>query len=98
MLRLIQGEEPVPALYKVVSEGFIFLANAQSVDDAEAIECVLVLRILAQLGYLPERPELAPFVAPAADQLFSLELTAQAARSRSLLIKAINESLGATGL
>jgi DNA repair protein RecO len=107
MLRLIQGEEPVPLLYKTVSEGFEVLANAQSKGDAEAIECVLVLRILAQLGYLPERPELAPFIS---DQLparttgivrsggFSLELTVQAARSRTLLIKAINESLGATGL
>ncbi|MDE1925249.1 MAG: recombination protein O N-terminal domain-containing protein [Patescibacteria group bacterium] len=99
MLRLIQGEEPVPVLYKTVSEGFEFLVDAQNMRDAQAIECVLVLRILAHLGYLPERPELAPFVATSsADELFSLELTAQAARSRTLLIKAINESLTATGL
>lgn len=98
MLRLIQGEEPIPRLYKTVSEGFEFLVNAQNSSDAEAIECVLVLRILAHLGYLPERPELAPFVTPATEELFSLELTAEAARSRTLLIQAINESLDATGL
>lgn len=95
LLRLVAGEEHTPALYTSVVEGFSYLANAQSDTDAEAIECVLVLRILAHLGYLPQRQELLPFVA---DSLFSLELTAQAAKSRSLLVKVINESLGATGL
>ncbi|MDO8548374.1 MAG: recombination protein O N-terminal domain-containing protein [bacterium] len=105
LLRLVAGEEHTPALYTSVIEGFSYLAAAQSETDAdpsrrgeaeaEAIECVLVLRILAHLGYLPQRQELLPFVA---DSLFSLELTAQAAKSRSLLIKVINESLGATGL
>jgi DNA repair protein RecO len=95
LLRLVAGEEPTPALYTSVAEGFSYLANASSDADAEAIECVLVLRMLAHLGYLPQRQELLPFVA---DSLFSLELTAQAAQSRSLLIRTINESLGATGL
>ena len=95
LLRLVAGEEHTPKLYDSVVEGFSYLAAAESDTDAEAIECVLVLRILAHLGYLPQRQELVPFVA---DSLFSLELTAQAAKSRSLLIKAINESLGATGL
>lgn len=95
LLRLVAGEEHTPALYTSVVEGFSYLAAAQSDTDAEAIECVLVLRVLAHLGYLPQRQELLPFVA---DSLFSLELTAQAAKSRSLLIKTINESLGATGL
>ncbi|MGH9645946.1 MAG: hypothetical protein ACRD4E_03935, partial [Bryobacteraceae bacterium] len=91
----VQGEEPVSALYTSLAEGFSFLAAAANDTDAEAIECVLVLRVLAHLGYLPQRQELLPFVA---DSLFSLELTAQAAKSRSLLIKTINESLSQTGL
>ena len=95
LLRLVAGEDHTPTLFTSVVEGFSYLANAQSDTDAEAIECVLVLRILAHLGYLPQRQELVPFVA---DSLFSLELTAQAAKSRALLIKTINESLGATGL
>ena len=94
-LRLVAGEEHTPTLYTSVVEGFSYLAAAATDTDAEAIECVLVLRILAHLGYLPQRQELMPFVA---DSLFSLELTAQAAKSRALLIKTINESLGATGL
>lgn len=91
LLRLIAGEEPVPALYKTILEGFEVL----SAEASEAIEIVLVLRILAHLGYLPKSQELAPFTE---SHLFSLELAAEAARSRSLLVRAINQSLEATGL
>ncbi len=95
LLRLVQGEEPLPELYKTVAEGFEYLPRAESLADAEAIECVLVLRILSHLGYLPHTPEIAPFVET---DFFSLELAASAARSRTLLVRAINHSLGATGL
>ncbi len=93
--RLVQGEEPVPALFTILAEGLMFLANAANDQDAQAIETVLVLRILSQLGYLPHTPELKPFIS---DQLFSIELAAAAAQSRSLLVKAINESLQQSGL
>lgn len=95
LMRLIAGEEPTPALFGSVSEGLIFLVEAKDKQDAEAIEVVLVLRILAHLGYLPKTSELEPFVA---NELFSLELAAAAAASRTLLIRAINTSLEATGL
>ncbi len=95
LLRLVAGEEPLPELYSSVAEGFEYLSRAQSGADAEAIECVLVLRILSHLGYLPHTPQIAPFVE---SDFFSIELAAEAARSRALLIRAINESLGATGL
>ena len=95
LLRLISGEEPVPEVYKTVAEGFAYLARAESEQDAEAVECVLVLRILAALGYLPQTQEIKKFVET---DFFSLELAAEAARSRALLIRAINESLESTGL
>ncbi len=95
LLRLIHGEEPVGDLYTTVSEGLSYLARAQTDADAESIECVLVLRVLAHLGYLPHTPEIAPFIEA---DFFSMELTAEVTRSRNLLIRAINESLGATGL
>ncbi|MDO8518492.1 MAG: DNA repair protein RecO [bacterium] len=95
LLRLVQGEEPLPELYKTVAEGFTYLPRAASDSDAENIECVLVLRILAHLGYLPQTPEITPFLER---DFFSIELSAEVARSRALLIRAINESLGATGL
>ena len=93
--RLVQGEEPLPTLFSSIKEGLVFLANAASEEDAQAIETVLVLRILAQLGYLPHTPEIKPFIS---DQLFSIELAAAAALSRSFLIKTINESLQQSGL
>ena len=103
LLRLIHGEEPVPELYALVLEGLGCLARAHTDLEADALECVLVLRILSSLGYLPQTPELAPFMynpltAPPTGEFFSPELTAEVARSRPLLIRTINESLTATGL
>ena len=103
LMRLVLGAEHTPELYKTVSEGFMALSHLggdadlsrQSEAAADSVECVLVLRILAHLGYLPELPALAPFVE---DDRFSPELALQAAASRKLLIKLINESLQATGL
>jgi DNA repair protein RecO len=95
LLRLVQGEEPVPELYRAVREGLLFLASAANEQDAQAVECVLVLRVLAQLGYLPHTPALTPFIQ---DTFFSIELAAEAARSRSLLVRTINESLQQSGL
>jgi len=95
LLRLIHGEEPVEALYDTVAQGLECLARAATDADAESIECVLVLRVLAHLGYLPHTPQLAPFIEA---DFFSMELTAAVTRSRNLLIRTINESLSATGL
>jgi DNA repair protein RecO len=93
--RLIHGEESLLALYTTVSEGLAYLARVQEKEEIESVECVLVLRILSHLGYLPQTPALAPFVE---SDFFSLELAHEAARSRRVLIRAINESLNATGL
>ncbi len=94
LLRLIHGEERVPALYKTVVEGLGAIARAASTTHAEAIETVLVLRVLAHLGYLPHTQALAQFI----EGEYSIELSAEALKSRSLLVRAINESLIATGL
>jgi len=94
LLRLIHGEERVPALYKNVVEGLQAMARAETGEDADATETVLVLRVLAHLGYLPHTEALAQFI----DGEYSVELSAEALKSRSLLVRAINESLIATGL
>jgi len=93
--RLIQGEEKAPSLYRTVAEGLSLLAAPQADNQIESIECVLVLRILFSLGYLPRTPELAPFIH---DENLSLELASRAAASRGVLISAINDSLYASGL
>lgn len=95
LLRLIHGEDAVEGLYQTVEEGLACLSRAHTEADAEGIECVLVLRILAHLGYLPRTPAITPFIET---DFFSLELAAAATRSRTLLIRTINESLSATGL
>lgn len=94
LLRLIHGEERVPALYKTVAEGLMAIARTPTQEDADATETVLVLRVLAHLGYLPHTQALSQFI----EGEYSVELAAQALKSRSLLIRAINESLIATGL
>jgi DNA repair protein RecO len=94
LLRLIHGEERVPALYTTVVEGLGAIARSATTTDAEAIETVLVLRVLAHLGYLPHTQALSQFI----EGEYSLELSAEALKSRSLLVRAINESLIATGL
>ncbi len=94
LLRLIHGEERVPALYKTVVEGLGAIARAATPTDAEAVETVLVLRVLAHLGYLPHTQALSQFI----EGEYSVELSAEALKSRSLLVRAINESLTATGL
>jgi len=90
LLRLVHGQEPHERLYQDVADGFAALLT----HDASATEVVLVLRVVAHLGYLPHTEALAPFV----DGQFSVELSAQALQQRGLLVRAINKSLQATGL
>jgi DNA repair protein RecO len=95
LLRLVAGQEAHAELFVTVKEGFGALARVESAETAEAVECVLVLRILADLGYLPATPEIAPFLER---DFFGMELSDKVVSSRKTLIKAINESLEATGL
>lgn len=93
LVRLVPGQEEAFRLFGIVRDGFASLAR--TTVHADALECVLVLRILAQLGYVPELPSLSPFVEGSA---YTPELAAQAEASRKLLVKLINDSLQATGL
>jgi recombinational DNA repair protein (RecF pathway) len=94
LLRLIHGEEANAALFETVRGGLEALTRVDE-KHIENIEAVLVLRILSHLGYLPKTPELEPFVA---QDFFSIELAGEISASRAVLVRAINESLGATGL
>lgn len=95
LLRLIHGEEVAPPLYESVKEGLGALLRTQDASTAESIESILVLNILYHLGYLPHSEELKGFIHA---DFFSVEMAEEAARSRRLLMRAINESLHATGL
>lgn len=94
LLRLMPGQEPSRQLFDTVQRGITSLASVEG-EEAASIECVLVLRILAHLGYLPETPELSTFIE---NNLFSQELVSSALSRRPLLIRTINDSLHASGL
>lgn len=95
LLRLIHGEEEVPELYATVKEGLTYLAGKATEEEIEQVECMIVLRVLSHLGYVEGSEAVRPFIE---NTEFSPALVAQARMSRSLLIRTINESLGATGL
>jgi DNA repair protein RecO len=95
LLRLIHGEDPVPELYASVANGLAYLAGEAREEDIEHVECVLVLRILSYLGYVEQGGRVEMFLE---NNEFTPALAEQARGSRPLLIRTINESLGATGL
>ncbi len=97
--RLIHGEEQVAMLLHIVTQGFKALTEAERSEDAEVLEYVLVLRILAHLGYLAYTPELAPFAQPPPEGgTCTAEVFEEVRLNRTKYIRIINESLSATGL
>lgn len=94
LLRLIQGEEPVPRIYAGVRAGLVYIAIADE-RDIELAECLTVLRILSELGYVHGGKALEPFLVTSD---VTDELVGQVRISKQTLIRAINASLSETGL
>jgi DNA repair protein RecO len=94
LLRLIQGEDTVAEVYATVEVGLRALFAAQE-SDIEQVEWLLVLRVLSCLGYVEEKGDVRMFVS---SMDFSPEVIMRARAARPVLIRAINESLAATGL
>ncbi|MBY0294185.1 DNA repair protein RecO, partial [Patescibacteria group bacterium] len=95
LLRLIQGEEPVRTIFESVSKGLQYISQTPNEEDLTYVEAVLVLRILAELGYVEGGNGLGVFLK---DSEFSQPLIDEAKKSRPLLIRSINQSLAETGL
>jgi len=95
LIRLIQGEEPVRDLFEVIVHGLLHISQETNEENLPYIEAVLVLRIVAQLGYVEEKQELGVFLDT---NTFSESLIEQAKKNRPLLIRSINTSLAETGL
>lgn len=95
LLRLIRGEEESRALFATVREGLSALARASSQEESATVECILVLRALSHLGYLPQTRALEPFMS---GDFPSAALAVSEQASRAFLIRTINESLMQTGL
>ncbi|OGC88026.1 DNA repair protein RecO [Candidatus Adlerbacteria bacterium RIFOXYC1_FULL_48_26] len=95
LIRLIQGEEPVRDLFEVIVHGLLHISQETNEENLPYIEAILVLRIVAQLGYVEEKQELGVFLNT---HTFSEALIEQAKKNRPLLIRSINTSLAETGL
>ncbi len=94
LLRLVHGEEKSSELYTLVREGLRILGSASSDEDAEALECILVLQLLTSLGYVPQTPHSTWFVTNG----YTPESIERAKQERRTLVRVINESLSASGL
>ena len=87
--RLLQGEEINNELFKVLSEGFDFLAGLGS-EMVANFEPIFVLSILHRLGYVGDSPLLTKFVEIAN---WNKEILEEAAVLKGEFVKSINMSL-----
>ena len=81
-------------VYQAVIEGLHSLERAE-LATVSPIEWVLVLRILAHLGYVSAPEEVSPLLI---DNLFTEQTLQKAQQSRRILIQMINTSLKASDL
>ena len=93
--RLIQGEERHEILFDEILEGLEFLRSVDEEIMLRAAELLLVIRLLARLGYWGDTEIHAPLFAADAWSLASL---AYARDSRKTLLVGVNEALRASQL
>jgi DNA repair protein RecO len=89
--RLLPGEEENKELFTIVKQGFSFLVeDIREEENLQDFECLIVLRILHNLGYLAKDSSSESF-------LMSTELTPEHLEKispiRSTMVKKINSSL-----
>ena len=94
LLRLVQGEEAEPQLYRCVADGVGVLSQCQTKEAVDNVEAVVVLLILHRLGYVPEIADLSLFLC----ENISDDLLARVPQLRKLIVRTINSSLEATGM
>lgn len=95
LLRLMPRAESSPALYAFVKESFTLIERQGEGRRREALEGVLLLRVLHELGYVSQAQELAPFLSaplPVEGLIDAFLLV------RTQAIAAINRALAASGL
>jgi len=94
--RLLQGEESDKPLFDLVLSGMTFIQktplDTQLLQD---FEYVLVVRILAKLGYVGEHENLSVLLSPAP---FSREELIRVSSYRRQALRAINHAIEASGL
>jgi DNA repair protein RecO (recombination protein O) len=92
--RLVGAEEKNEALYSIINQAFEFLETRTWHAELKLFEIIVVLKILHNLGYLRDLPELHHFIHDPFD-----ELMLEAIRPhKALALKEINTSLRETQL
>lgn len=93
--KLIQGEEKHPALYDAMEELFMFAKLSNDADSMhEALEVILVARMLHHLGYLREEEGTREVVM----HELTPEFLGKVEQNKKPLIKLINEGIEASNL
>ncbi|MCB9806000.1 recombination protein O N-terminal domain-containing protein [Candidatus Nomurabacteria bacterium] len=89
--RLINGEEKNEHLFDILNNAILFLEKDHLFDDQiKDIECVLVLRILNNLGYVGDHKDLQFFIL---DNSMKNEHIEEIKRSRKVVLSEINRAL-----
>ena len=98
--RLLKGEEKNELLFNDVVKGFTLLSSGElAEEDASAMEVVLVMRILNNLGYWGDDATLSPFLTgDVAAQEHIERIKKESAGWRTRAIGAINKALQETQL
>lgn len=95
LVRLLPGGDAHPTLFSSVREGLSLMReNSGDEELMKNVECMLVLRTLAVLGYLPALPEFVPFTEGPVTEALAARLSGV----RTGAIRTINASLSQTGL
>jgi len=94
--RLLQGEESDKELFDLVISGMTFIQNTPlDTELLKDFEYVLVIRILAKLGYVGEHEDISALLSPAP---FSREELTRVSSYRREALHAINNAIEVSGL
>ena len=94
--KLLAGEEKNEILFDIVKSSLRFLEESElNSDEIKNFECIAVLKILHNLGYLGESDSLKKFIE---EQVWSLELISAMMDSKKEAIFNINKSIKETQL
>jgi DNA repair protein RecO len=93
--KLVVGEEKNEALFEIIRDGLHFLETETrshdfSSEQLRSFECILMLRIVHNLGYLKPDPALMAFIT---EQTWSADLLATLAPIQKKAIQAINDAI-----
>ncbi|MES2471171.1 MAG: recombination protein O N-terminal domain-containing protein [Patescibacteria group bacterium] len=90
--RMLRGEESHPVLFDLVKSGLTYLNDVPTLtqDEALALECLVIIRVLHALGYVGESASTKGFTDT---HEFSHMLLQELLKNRSSIIKTINLGL-----